>query len=340
MTLPDLIRKTKPAIVSILAVLLCLLIQKWLQGNLRDGHHLGLKHPFFPYFPTVLYMGYLYGMRIGALTIATSALLLVVLFPEAVEDWRIGIPLYVILCLLSLRLIERLKHATEVERNHRKVQIDFMAMLAHEIKTPLATLETSAYSQSLMANSDLAATRLRNHTRALDDISNILERLLEMDAVEGQSVTVEPRSFQIRPLLIDIIDDTRWPERIDLSCVEDKPVVSDPVLLRRILTNLVDNALKYGPRESLVILRSTPERRKGKRGVAFRCINEISPSNHPDPEQVFSKYYRSTATSGISGAGVGLWLCKQFVDALSGVIQMELREDQISFYVWVPDLSS
>lgn len=339
MTLPALIRTTKPAIVSVLAVLLCLLTQKWIQVNLRDGSHLVLKHPFFPYFPTVLYMGYLYGMRIGALTIATSAILLVVVFPGAIDDWRIGIPLYAILCFLSLRLIERLKHAAEVERNQRKVQIDFMAMLAHELKTPLATLETSAYSLSLMANSDLAATRLRNHTRALDDISNILERLLEMDAVEGQSVTVEPRSFQIRPLLIDIIDDTGWPERFDLSCVEDKPVISDPVLLRRILTNLADNALKYGPREAHVILRSTPERRKGKRGVAFRCINEIAPSSHPDPERIFSKYYRSPASSGISGAGVGLWLCKQFVDALSGVIQLELSDHQVRFYVWIPDLS-
>ncbi|MFN5746650.1 MAG: hypothetical protein ACK443_11295 [Methylococcaceae bacterium] len=107
MTLPDLIRKTKPAIVSVLAVLLCLLTQKWIQVNLRNGSHLVLKHPFFPYFPIVLYMGYLYGMRIGTLTIATSAILLLVMFPGAIEDWRIGIPLHAILFFLSLRLIER-----------------------------------------------------------------------------------------------------------------------------------------------------------------------------------------------------------------------------------------
>lgn len=116
-------------------------------------------------------------------------------------------------------------------------------------------------------------------------------------------------------------------------------MTSDPVLLRRILTNLVDNALKYGAVGGKVKLSVVPEHRLLKRGMAFRCVNQIGMAGVPDRTQIFSKYYRAADATSVRGAGLGLWLSRGFVDVLSGVIRLEEERGEVSFYVWIPDLS-
>jgi len=59
----------------------------------------------------------------------------------------------------------------------------------------------------------------------------------------------------------------------------------------------------------------------------------------PDRSLLFSKYYRADDAKRIGGAGLGLWLSKEFVDVLSGVIRLEEGLGEVSFYVWIPDLS-
>ena len=75
----------------------------------------------------------------------------------------------------------------------------------------------------------------------------------------------------------------------------------------------------------------------GKVGVRFRCINQIGASGSPDPSQLFTKYYRSPEASCVSGAGVGLWLCKQFTEVMTGEIHCEVMDQTISFSLWIPD---
>ncbi|NBS17049.1 MAG: sensor histidine kinase [Gammaproteobacteria bacterium] len=330
-------RNALPAIISLLAICLCYGLQQWMQDSFRAGSHLALKHPFFPYAPMIIYLGYRYGLRIGLLAIATTLTMLIGLNPELIENWLVGGPLFVITCTLGLLLIERLKEANKIERQHHQAQTSFMAMLAHEIRSPLATLETAAYSLSLMAASESSADRMRNLSRGIEDISNIVDKLLEVDAVESLRINAISKCFPIKPLLTNIVESASSPERINLSCAIDKTIKNDPVLTRRILSNLVDNALKYGSTEAPVNLTVMPERFRGKVGVRFRCINQIGALGSPDPSQLFTKYYRSPEASCVSGAGVGLWLCKQFTEVMAGEIHCEVMDQTISFSVWIPD---
>ena len=339
MAIVEELKKLHPIAVSILAVILCYEFKRWGQAYFFDGTHLIQKHPFFPYNPAVLLMGFLYGMRIGLFTTAISAALIVSTHLEQIDDWRITVPLYLLTCVLGLWVIVSLKNARENERNHRKAQSNFMAMLAHEIKNPLSTIETSAYSLSLMADSDAASKRISNHSKALDDISRIVDRLLELDAVENQKIKVAPENFELKHFLLDIVESASSPERIKISCAINHLIRTDPLLTRRILMNLVDNALKYGDPATPIQLAAIPQRRMGRSGISFRCINAPGAYGVPGSTELFSKYYRAPAATGVSGAGVGLWLCKQFVEAMSGVIRLELTDHQVSFYVWLPDLS-
>lgn len=338
MNLSDAIRKFSPVTISALVMLLCLEMQQWALVHTRIGPHLFEMHPFFPFNVACIYIGYRFGLKVGIFSLAINIPLLMSTGLEFTDSIKVTALLNFLACVFFILIFERLKQAKEKERNHHKAQTDFMAMLAHEFKSPLSVMETSAYSISLIADCEMVEGRLQNQLRAIDDMSNILNRLLEVDLVEGKNITIEPKIFQVRSLLIDIIDDAQSPDQIEIHCDVSQTVMSDPVLLRRILTNLVDNALKYGPLGEPVKLEVFPDRHKLKSGIAFRCINQYGSAGPPDPKKVFTKYYRSVDVTGISGAGVGLWLCKKLIEALSGDIRLEQRKGEVSFYVWVPDL--
>ncbi len=328
----------RPYLISTFIVALCCTGQWWLHV-LGGDPEIG-RFPAFPYLPTLWFLGYFFGLRVGFFSLAISLLFMKVFTPAFLElqplQGRIGV---LVGMVGGLFVVNILKKIIEEERRKREAQRNFMTMMAHEFKNPLAVLEASAYSMALTIGPDLAKDRLRNHSRALDDISSILNRILEVDLVEGQKISIEPKSIQVRAFLLDIIDDFPATGRIELHCAFKKTIMSDPLLLRRILTNLVDNALKYGSVEGRVRLAATPERRRLKSGMAFRCVSQIGEVGVPDRNRVFSKYYRSADATTIRGAGVGLWLCKEFVDVLSGVIRLEEDWGEVSFYVWIPDLS-
>jgi signal transduction histidine kinase len=297
-------------------------------------------HPFVPFNLACIYLGYRYGLTVAMASLGFSFLyLMYIMGLEFTASVRVTALMNILICGFFIEIFARLIKANKKEREHRQAQTNFMAMLAHEFKSPLDTLESTTHSIGLLTGSELIEGRLISQRRALDDIASILNRLLEVDAAEGGKSLLEPQSFHIRSLLIDIIADVPSPERIELNCVLDDTITSDPVLLRRVLTNLIDNALKYGLSGGVVKLNVASKRHHLKSGIEFRCTNEIGTAGAPDAKQVFTKYYRSPNAKGQSGAGLGLWLTKCFVEAMSGDIRFEIGDGKVSFSIWVPDLS-
>ncbi len=340
MSLSDLLRKLRPVIVSVLLFILCAVIQQWGLTHTKIGPPLYQMHPFVPFNVACIYLGYRFGLTVAMTSLGFSFLyLMYVMGLEFTASVRVTALVNILICGVFTEIFNRLRNATQKEREHRQAQANFMAMLAHEFKSPLDTLESTTHSIGLLTGSELIEGRLTSQRRALDDIGSILNRLIDVDAAEGGKSLFEPQSFQIRSLLIDIIADLPSPERIELDCVLNETITNDPVLLRRILTNLIDNALKYGRPSEPVKLAVASKRHHLKSGIEFRCTNEIGTAGAPDAEQVFTKYYRAPNAKGQSGAGLGLWLTKCFVEVISGDIRFEKGDREVSFYIWVPDLS-
>ena len=336
----DLPLKLRPAIVSVLLFILCAVIQYWGLTHTRIGPPLYQMHPFVPFNMACIYLGYRFGLKVAITSLGFSFLYLMYMMGlEFTASVRITALVNILICGFFIEIFRRLKQANEKERNHIQAQTNFMAMLAHEFKSPLDTLESTTHSIGLLTDSELIEGRLGSQRRAIDDMGSILNRLIEVDAIEGGKSLLEPKIFEIRSLLINIINDIPSPERIELHCVFNDTITSDPLLLRRILTNLIDNALKYGLPEGTVKLTVAPKRHHLKSGIEFRCTNEIGPAGAPDAKQVFTKYYRAANAKAESGAGLGLWLTKCFVESMSGDIRFEKGDGKVSFYVWVPDLS-
>jgi len=131
--------------------------------------------------------------------------------------------------------------------------------------------------------------------------------------------------------------DVYWAGRLTLcSCEEDlPPILGDPDKVRQVLTNFVDNAIKYSPDGGVVQLRIE------RRDHAVRFIVVDSGLGVPLSEQrrIFDKFYRvdPNLTRGVGGTGLGLYISRELVRRMNGTISVESREgDGSSFSFELP----
>jgi signal transduction histidine kinase len=103
-----------------------------------------------------------------------------------------------------------------------------------------------------------------------------------------------------------------------------------------ILKNLVSNALKYSPPDSLVELLIRPAHQNIGAGLLFSISNEVGAAGLPDPARMFERYYRGEGALSQSGAGLGLWLAQEMAGNLGTVIEAQMSEHKISFSFFLP----
>jgi signal transduction histidine kinase len=102
------------------------------------------------------------------------------------------------------------------------------------------------------------------------------------------------------------------------------------------LGNLIDNALKYSPKESLVEVLVSASNRENVQGIRFLVSNTIGSSGRPDEEKLFDKYYRAPRARNITGSGLGLFVARSFAVKLDGYLRCQIEDNQIRFELWMP----
>lgn len=104
--------------------------------------------------------------------------------------------------------------------------------------------------------------------------------------------------------------------------------------MRVVLSNLIENALKYSSFKSPVNVTLDG----GDQTLTIIVKNQIGGAGFPDPEKVFDKYYRASMARQQTGSGLGLYLVKAFVTLLGGNVRYEPRNEHIRFVVRLPRL--
>jgi signal transduction histidine kinase len=113
---------------------------------------------------------------------------------------------------------------------------------------------------------------------------------------------------------------------------DDALLISDIQYLKIILSNLLTNALKYSPADSMVELIVQSVIRDGEtRTVMFSVSNEVGEAGTPSAELAFERFYRAEAARKQSGAGLGLWLSQALAHALGSQVVMQTKGEKISF---------
>lgn len=216
-------------------------------------------------------------------------------------------------------------------------QHNFMMGITHELKTPIAVtklnLETllkhsldQAHQKKLIANTI-------QETNRLNDLCN---NMLLTSQIESGSYTLTREQINFSEMVNNCINDfiTRYPERnIEPDIAKDQFVTGDLLLLQMAVNNLLDNALKYSNRDTLVSVTLIKHEHK----VSLSVTDEGKGVEDDEKEKIFNKYYRSgnQHTREARGTGLGLFLTKNIIQQHHGTINVYDNQPHGSIFTFL-----
>ncbi|MGB3424721.1 MAG: 7TM-DISM domain-containing protein [Castellaniella sp.] len=218
----------------------------------------------------------------------------------------------------------------DAERQRADEQARFMDMLTHELKTPIAA------AKLVLQLPDASDDSRRHALATLADMDAVVERCRQLDQLEQGRFAPRLEPCRLDELLAETLASCRTPARIGLSAEPLPTIESDRHLLKIILSNLIDNALKYSASGSTIECRLEPHALDGRPHVRFIIDNPPGPAGLPDPDRLFDKYYRSPHAHQYTGSGLGLYLIRHLADRLAGRLVYEPVHQRARFTLWIP----
>lgn len=216
------------------------------------------------------------------------------------------------------------------ERQRREEQSMMMAMLSHEIKTPLSILK-------LIMDKNLSGANLKVHAnRAVSNIDFIVNRCLQLVKLDSEAINLKPSNFQTNQFLMELAQDSQDAGRVKIGERNRLCLHADKAVLRVVVSNLIENGLKYGDIAQPVKVDILEEPKSGADGTRINVRNAIGILGIPDADQVFKKYYRNTQATKVAGSGLGLFIVDQLVKIMGGEVTYSCKNDEVLFSVWLP----
>src|SRR5579872_3510121 len=222
----------------------------------------------------------------------------------------------------------RKQQQTQMQVETEKLRSSLLSSVSHDLRTPLAAITGSI--SSLLENGETlgAATRkdlLENIYDESERLERLVSNLLEMTKLE--SGAIRPNKELQHPGEVIGSAIARLEKKLEGRSLAthippDLPLVPmDSLLIEQVVVNLLDNALKYTPKESPVEISARSEKNE--------LIVEVADKGPGLPEgdlpRLFDKFYRGPQQGRTSGAGLGLSICKGFVQIHGGTIEARNR---------------
>jgi len=225
-----------------------------------------------------------------------------------------------------------LRDVTE-QRRVERAKAEFIANASHELKTPLAAL--SGYLEMLEdeTDEDLRTTFVEDARAQTVRLKGLAQTLLDLSRLDSGAVKFRLEEVDLEELLYDIKRDFAYTGREILIHAEENvpPVRTDPTQLYRMLTILLDNAIKYsgGPGGDTPVDLDL-HREDGHARVSVRDRG----CGIPEAEipRIFDRFYRAQGSSRADGTGLGLALAGEISQHLGGDIEVESRTDRGSTF--------
>jgi PAS domain S-box-containing protein len=229
------------------------------------------------------------------------------------------------------------------ERALESMRQDFVATVSHELRTPLAAIYGAALTlrrDDVDLAAELEAKLLEVITEESNRLAEIVSDLLlasqlDTDKLYANVEVCDPRA--IAQLELDAAQ-THLPDNVALALEAPSKlpaVVADPGQLRQVLSNLIENAVKYSPDGGTVRVALAPENGH----VRFSVSDSGLGIPASEQRRIFEKFFRldPDMTRGIGGTGLGLYICRELVRRVDGRIWVESDgRSGSTFHVEIP----
>ena len=204
----------------------------------------------------------------------------------------------------------------------------FLSIVSHELRTPLAAVEN--YLQTILGG--FAGELNKKQERMLNrcvvrvtDLSALISDVVDLARMRPEQIQADFEWFDPGEVGRESIEDTRLAaaeKNIQIRIqppAEFKPIVGSRRRMRQVFTNLLNNAIKFGPEDSIVFFRAWYE----EEHLIF-LVEDSGPGIPPeDIDYIFTDFFRASNVGDSPGAGLGLSIAKKIMDAHNGNILVE-----------------
>jgi len=213
--------------------------------------------------------------------------------------------------------------------------VEIIATVSHELRSPLTSIK--GFTSLLLSRWDgIADDRKKEMLEAVrhdaDRVTRMLTELLDISRLEAGRLHLSPRPLEVGPIIRSVVDKVAMVEpQLDATVdVADDvgEVMADADKVEQVLTNLVENAAKYGSPQGLrITARATDD------GVAVAVADQGGGIPADDLDRVFERFYRREVGRP-TGTGLGLWISRGLVEAHGGTLVAESVEGEGSTFTF------
>jgi signal transduction histidine kinase len=228
------------------------------------------------------------------------------------------------------KISDALSIANERLKELDMTKSEFISIASHQLRTPLTAIK--GYISLILEGSygqvpDVIQDVLEKVYTVNSRLVHLVEDLLNVSRIEAGRIQYSFAKAQLEPLIAELVEmflPTAKGKNLSLAMqLPEKPLPQltiDPNKIKEVLSNLIDNALKYTKEGGVTVsLEGTPK-------VARIIVSDTGIGIHPeDKKNLFEKFLRSKETTKmvVSGAGLGLYVGKSFIEAHGGKIWAE-----------------
>lgn len=213
-----------------------------------------------------------------------------------------------------------------------KLQTALLNSISHDLRTPLVSIQGVLDSmleiemgaeKSISLDRSARVDMLENAREETLRLNRLVENLLDMSRLESGALKISFDEGDIQDVIgsaLSHMNETlrETPVRVELE--PSLPLVSmDVVLIEQVLINLLDNAAKYSPKGSPILLKVS----QGSENILVQVMDQGIGIPVDDLDKIFDKFYRVQHTKGTKGTGLGLSICKGIIEAHKGTIWAE-----------------
>lgn len=225
----------------------------------------------------------------------------------------------------------KIKEALKKEKELGELKTKFLSLVSHEFKTPLSAILTSTVLLGKYTQTEQQEKR-EKHVDTIKNkvhyLNNILNDFLSVERLESGKEKYKFSNFNVSKVLNEVIYDANMllkrGQRINYPAnIDEYSINQDEKIVELMLSNLLRNAIKYSPEESVIDIQVALNGNK----IVFKISDQGIGIPEKDQKYIFQRYFRAENALLDQGTGIGLNIVKSHLDNLNGKISFISKEN-------------
>lgn len=218
---------------------------------------------------------------------------------------------------------------------------DFISTVSHELRTPLTSIR--GFSETMLSSwdkldDDSKKKFLKIIVEQSNRLINLVENMLSVTKLQNTKGSLILKEIQIKPVVETIVSIVKNQYKDKNFVIEIKPntlpILADKDKFEQVLTNIIENAAKYGDENSTIVINAD----NSDNSVLIKVTNKGIEIKQEDYEKIFTKFSRidNPLTRKVQGSGLGLYITKNLVEKMGGKINVKSENHTTTFEITLP----